>query len=90
LVTLSCPSESEPVALALTTDESGCCCSVNFPTPCARDWKGMSSKSWRERPRSKGWSTLPDKIGGHPHPDFVEALMGFPIGYGELRPSETP
>lgn len=89
LVTLCCPSDSEPVALALTTEESGCSCSPNFPTPCARDYKGMSSASWRAREGAKAWSTLPNKIGGMPHPEFVEELIGFPTGYSELKPSET-
>jgi hypothetical protein len=27
--------------------------------------------------------------GLYPHPEFVEAMMGFPIGWTELEPSET-
>lgn len=26
----------------------------------------------------------------YPHPDFVEMVMGFPIGWGALKPVETP
>lgn len=89
-VTSSCPSDCELVALGRTTKETGCFCSVSFPTPCKRDHKGMSSQSWREREGAKAFATLPDKIGGVPHPEFVEALMGFPIGWSELEHSATP
>jgi hypothetical protein len=74
LVTLCCPSDSGPVALALSTSGTGCSCSPSYPTPCARDWKGPT-------PRSSNTVTLPDAIGGDPHPDFVEELIGFPEGW---------
>lgn len=41
----------------------------------------MSAKSWRVRTRGDKTPTLPDQIGGTPHPEFVEELMGFPIGW---------
>jgi hypothetical protein len=95
-VTQFCHSDSEPVVLGLTTDGKGCSCLVTLPTPCKRDYKGMSSKKWRERTPAearksgcKSWATLPDAIGGTPHPEFLEAVMGFPIGHTELRHSET-
>lgn len=90
LVMRSCPSDSERVALALTTGGKGCACSPSFRTPNARDWKGMSAKSWRERTVGDKTPTLPDQIGGVPHPDFAEALMGFPIGHTDSRRLETP
>jgi hypothetical protein len=83
LATLSCPSDSGPVALALTTDAIGCSCSPSWPTPCARDWKGKT-------PRSSSTVTIPDKLGGDPHPEFYEELMGFPIGWTALEHSEMP
>ena len=86
LVTLCCPSDSGRVALALTTEESGCSCSPHYRTPTARDWKGMSAKSWRTRVAGDKTPTLPDQLGGVPHPEFVEALMGFPIGASALKP----
>lgn len=89
LVTLCCPSSSGPVVLALTINGRGCCCSPKFRTPSARDWKGMSAKSWRDRTDGKDTEpTLADQIGGVPHPEFVEELMGFPIGYSALGASE--
>lgn len=91
LVTLLCPSDCEPVALALSISGKGCSCSPCYPTPCKRDHKGQSSKKWRERSakdarksKAKPYATLPDAIGGCPHPEFVEELMGFPIGYTDL------
>jgi hypothetical protein len=60
--------------LALSTSGTGCSCSPSYPTPCARDWKGPT-------PRSSNTVTLPDAIGGDPHPDFVEELIGFPEGW---------
>jgi len=41
----------------------------------------MSAKSWRERSKGDQTPTLPDEIGGTPHPEFVEQLMGFRIGW---------
>jgi hypothetical protein len=92
LVTLCCPLDSEPVVLGLNIGETGCSCSPRYPTPCARDHKGMSSRSWRGRDAgaNRPYATLPDAIGGCPHPEFVEELMGFPIGYTDLEPSATP
>jgi len=49
-----------------------------FRSPNARDWKGMSARSWRERSKGDKTPTLPDQVGGTPHPEFVERLMGFP------------
>lgn len=97
LVTLCCPLDCERVALWLTTSGTGCSCSPKLPTPCKRDYKGQSSKKWRERMPSesrkradKPFATLPDAIGGSPHPEFVEAVLGFPIGFSDLRPLATP
>lgn len=78
------------VALGLTTLGIDCSCLPHFRTPTARDWKGMSAKSWRTRTKGDTTPTLPDQIGGTPHPEFVEALMGFPIGWTALERSETP
>jgi hypothetical protein len=51
----------------------------------------MSAKSWRERKVGDTTPTLADQIGGVPHPEFVEELMGFPIGWTiDLNASETP
>ena len=62
--------------------------SLAFRSPNARDWKGMSARSWRERAVGDKTPTLPDQIGGVPHPEFLEDLMGWPIGWTELKPLE--
>lgn len=50
-----------------------------WPTPQARDYKGRSIK--RDRP--------PDKAGGPLNPTWVEWLMGWPLGWTDLKPLET-
>ena len=55
-------------------------------TPQARDWReGFSPK-----PRGRHSDSLPCQIGGFPHPEFYEELMGFPIGYTGLEVLATP
>lgn len=85
LAILSSPSDSGRVALGLTFNGIVCSCSPQFRSPNARDWKGMSAKSWRERTKGDPTPTLPDQIGGVPHPEFVEQLMGFPAGWTDLE-----
>ena len=55
-----------------------------YRTPTARDWKGMSARKWRERTKGDKTPTLADQLGGLPHPEFVEYLMGFPAGWTDL------
>lgn len=57
-----------------------------FYTPTARDWKGMSGKGFRERHGEK--KNLADFLGGVPNPEFSEWLMGWPIGWTDLKPLE--
>lgn len=90
LVTQCCPSDSGRVALGRTSGATACSCSPNFRAPNARDWKGMSAKSWRERTKGDKTPTLPDQIGGVPHPEFVEELYGFPIGWTDCEGLATP
>ena len=52
--------------------------SGSWPTPTARDWKG----------KGREWS-LPNHLGGSPNPTWVEWLMGWPIGWTDLKPLET-
>ena len=70
-------------------------CSL-WPTPTATDYKGASD-GWSKRANGKKRSgylrgaTHPSDGSGssYPHPSFVEALMGFPVGWTELKHSET-
>ena len=52
----------------------------HFPTPQARDYKGGSIKHDR----------LLDVVTGSLNPNWVEWLMGYPIGWTDLNHSATP
>lgn len=81
-------SRWEHVVWEVTTEKCDHGSSV-YRSPCARDWKGMSAKSWRTRMDGDKTPTLPDQIGGIPHPEFVETLMLWPIGWTDSKPLET-
>lgn len=91
LATRFSPFDCEPVALALTTRETGCSCSPRYPTPTATDWKGSTGKGSRKGTLAERLATLCEADGKtvYPHPEFVEALMGFPVGWTDLEDSET-
>ena len=57
-----------------------------FPTPVARMWKD-NGKSQSELNRNS--ETLATIAGGRLNPDWVEWLMGWPIGWTDLKPLET-
>lgn len=59
-----------------------------WPTMCARDYRGIG-KSRLERTGSKAGECLPQAIGGLLNPTWGEWLMGWPIGWTELKPLET-
>lgn len=94
LVTLSCPSDCGPVASACTTGESGCSCSPSYPTPVASDHKGSTGKGSRRGTLAERLAVAccdpSDATTRYPHPEFAEALMGFPIGHSGSSASETP
>ena len=61
-----------------------------FPTPAARDWKDTGDiKNWKSL--DKHQTSLPkevakkSKVTGHLNPTWVEWLMGFPIGWTNLK-----
>ena len=60
-------------------------CSL-WHTPVARDWKGYTTRSGESI-----CNQLRAKFGGcgYPHPEFIESLMLWPIGYSGLRPLAT-
>jgi hypothetical protein len=47
-----------------------------WPTPTARDWKGASGRAYKGEAKD-----LPSEAGGSLNPEFVEWLMGYPVGY---------
>jgi hypothetical protein len=63
-----------------------------LPTPRAADGtKGIRTAEGtaKERLRRKNGQDLPTTIGGRLNPAFVEWLMGYPIGWTDLKDSET-
>lgn len=57
-----------------------------LPTPVARDWKsGRASRATHER----NSRPLSEHIGGNLNPTWVEWLIGWPVGWTELKPLET-
>lgn len=77
---------SMPAVAGQTMNVGECGCSPNYPTPVKNDYKaGLSATRI-----SKGFSPLLGNVlGGVPHPEFVEELMGWPIGWTDLRPLAT-
>lgn len=64
-----------------------------FPTPTSRDYKGARKPETLEAVGRTGRNSLPDYVaslymsqgnGGQLNPDWVEALMGFPVGWTAL------
>ena len=56
-----------------------------FPTPCARDYRSGKGKSQAERGKKTG-PNLPQFLGGTLNPPWVEWLMGWPLGWTDLKP----
>lgn len=54
-----------------------------FATPQARDYRSGSLDRWNDPRRSRN---LNDQVGGLLNPDWEEWLMGWPIGWTELKP----
>ena len=66
-----------------------------LPTPVASDHKSATSQSVSQAIIHRGKSPrlgeyVAAQTPGQLNPEFVEWLMGFPIGYTELEDSETP
>ena len=58
---------------------------VNLATPTARDWKsGKASQKTMDR----NARPLSEQIGGSLNPTWVEWLMGWPLGWTDLKPLE--
>ena len=64
-----------------------------YPTPLARDWKMMSYNPITNKiPMQKSIPTevLKDnRPGGKLNPNFVEFLMGYPMNYTQIEPTES-
>lgn len=58
-----------------------------WPTPIKRDARSL--KGAKRSPNAMGTEPLVTVVGGALNPDWVEWLMGVPIGWSALRPLET-
>jgi len=66
---------------------------VMYPTPKSRDHKDIGYQpTWKKSRDEK--TSLPrqvlknNKLGGKLNPEFVEFLMGYPMGWTEIEPKE--
>jgi hypothetical protein len=61
---------------------------VKYATPQSRDWRSPAGNldRWNNPDRSRN---LNDQIGGQLNPPWVEWLMGWPVGWTDLKPLET-
>lgn len=101
LATRSCPSDSAPVALALTTSGTGCSCSPQRPTPTAsmfwcRDVEQLLARRERCRQQHRNGNGFGLTIGQwcaiqriDLTPELVEAMLGFPVGWTDCAASAT-
>jgi len=70
----------------------------SWPTPNSRDWKDSGAKQGARKSPNLGTAVhragdepeSPARTGGQLNPTFVEWLMGFPLGWTVLEPSEIP
>lgn len=61
-----------------------------WATPMARDHKSGRQQPRLERRGETNGENLTQQVGGTLNPEFVEWLMGFPVGWTALEPSEMP
>ena len=66
--------------------ERGATKSNTYATPQARDFRSGSTDRWDNPERTRN---LNDQIGGQLNPTWVEWLMGWPLGWTDLKPLET-
>jgi len=84
------PTWEQLVPLVPHTHVSACSL---LPTPLAKDAGrgGLTEEAQlRREANSRTGLSLPEVLGGPTNPPWVEWLMGFPVGWTELPPSETP
>jgi hypothetical protein len=63
-----------------------------WPTPAARDFRAPNKPdglSRLSRPPTSG-EQLPNAVGGVLNPEWVERMMGYPLGYTDIRSPSNP
>lgn len=63
-----------------------------WPTPCTRDWKGASTAQNADVSRWTNWLHVKFSQGRrttYPNPECSESVMGWPLGWTELKPLAT-
>ena len=66
---------------------------IKVATPVASDWRGSTGKGSRRGTLAEHAAMLAGPNDGttvYPHPEFVEAVMRFPISWTDLEGSATP
>lgn len=65
---------------------------VSCFTPTASDWRGSTGKGSRRNTLAEQLAVMFGEPGRtvYPHPEFVEAVMRFPVSWTELRHLATP
>lgn len=63
---------------------------LKWPTPTARDYRGVhrTERGQERRQESSRGMPLNEEVGGLLNPEWVEWLMGWPIGWTALQPLE--
>jgi len=63
-----------------------------WPTPTARDWRSGHASENTHAKNSRPLSEVAARgeVIGQLNPQWVEWLMGFPLGWTDLEGSETP
>jgi len=59
---------------------------AKYATPQAMDYRTGQISRWKDPARTQN---LNDQVGGQLNPTWVEWLMGWPIGWTDLKPSAT-
>lgn len=102
VATRSCPSDSVPVALGLTTSGTGCSCSPTMPTPSAslfgcRDVARMLARRERLKQEHGNGNGFGLTLGQWAAvnsveltPEMMEGMLGFPVGWTDCGCSATP
>jgi len=65
--------------------ERGATKSNTYATPQARDYRTGATGRWEDPERTRN---LNDQVGGQLNPTWVEWLMGWPLGWTDLKPLE--